>query len=425
MKLQRLFRIRQNFSERKLPDVAAAVRAEMERAAWTQSVPAGSRIAVGVGSRGISNINIITKAVVDFWKSRGAKPFLIPVMGSHGAASAEGQADVLAHYGITEQTMGAPVVSSLEVVRIGTTPEGIDVAMDRTALESDGVMLLSRVKWHTSFEGKLESGVHKMMAIGLGKWEGAKRYHAWGLRIGMETVIRSVGKVVLGTGKMLGGLAILEDAYHNTAEVHALGAEGMVEREEELLRRTKAWKANIPVEEVDLLIVDEMGKNISGTGMDAKVVNRGPQGPNKWPGVPLVRRIFTRDLTDMSYGNAIGIGLTDIVTDRLFHKIDFHATWINSLTASNPMPSKAPIHFPTDRECLEQILPTCGKLDVWECSIVWIRNTMELGEMLASENLIDELEKNHHIEFLTEPQEIEFDDAGNLVAMLAGEALAH
>jgi hypothetical protein len=424
MKLQRMVRIRQNFPERKLPDVAAAVRAEMEAAEWANAVPPGSRIAVGVGSRGISNIDVIAKSVVDFWKSRGAHPFLIPVMGSHGAASAEGQADVLAHYGITEQTMGAPVVSSLEVVKIGTTPEGIDVSMDRAGLESDGVILLSRVKWHTSFEGKLESGVHKMMAIGLGKWEGAKRYHAWGLRIGMEQVIRSVGKVVLDTGKMLGGLAILEDAYHNTAEVYALGAAGMVEREEELLHRTKAWKANIPVDDVDLLIIDEMGKNISGTGMDAKVINRGPQGPNKWPGVPIVRRIFTRDLTDMSYGNAIGIGLTDIVTDRLFNKIDFNATWINSLTASNPFPSKAPIHFSTDRECLEKILPTCGKLDLSECSIVWIRNTMELGEMLASENLIGELEQNHHIEFLSEPREMEFDEAGNLIPLLAPEPVA-
>ena len=425
MKLQRMVRIRQNFAERKLPDVAAAVRAEMEAAEWAKAVPAGSRIAVGVGSRGISNIDVITKSVIDFWKSRDAKPFIIPVMGSHGAASAEGQADVLAHYGITEQTMGAPVVSSLEVVKIGATPEGIDVSMDRTGLESDGVMLLSRVKWHTSFEGKLESGVHKMMAIGLGKWEGAKRYHAWSLRIGMEQVIRGVGKIVLETGKMLGGLAILEDAYHNTAEVYALGVAGMVEREEELLHRTKAWKANVPVDEVDLLIIDEMGKNISGTGMDAKVINRGPQGPNKWPGVPIVRRIFTRDLTDMSYGNAIGIGLTDIVTDRLFNKIDFNATWINSLTASNPMPSKAPIHFPTDRECLEKILPTCGRLDISDCSIVWIRNTMELGEMLASENLIEQLEQNHHIEFLSEPREIEFDEAGNLVGALAAEPVAH
>ena len=425
MKLQRLARIKQNFLERRLPDVAAAVRADMEAAEWAAAVPEGSRIAIGVGSRGISNIDVISKAVVDFWKSRGVKPSLIPVMGSHGAASAEGQAEVLAHYGITEQTMGAPVVSSLDVVNVGSTPEGIDVVVDRTALESDGVMLLSRVKWHTNFDGKLESGVHKMMAIGLGKWEGARRYHSWGMRIGMEQMIRSVGRVVLDTGKMLGGIAILEDASHNTAEVHALGVAGMVEREEALLKRVKSWKPNIPVAEVDLLIIDEMGKDISGAGMDTKVINRGVLGPNKWPGVPIVRRIFTRDLTDLSYGNAIGIGLTDIVTDRLFRKIDFNTTWINSLTASNPMPSKAPIHFPTDRECLEKILPTCGKLDVSECSIVWIHNTMELGEMLASENLIEELEQNHHIEFLSEPQEIEFDEAGNLLPVLAGEALAH
>jgi hypothetical protein len=425
MKLQRMVRIRQNFPERKLPDVAAAVRAEMEAAEWANAVPPGSRIAVGVGSRGISNIDVIAKSVVDFWKSRGAHPFLIPVMGSHGAASAEGQADVLAHYGITEQTIGAPVVSSLEVVKIGTTPEGIDVSMDRAGLESDGVILLSRVKWHTSFEGKLESGVHKMMAIGLGKWEGAKRYHAWGLRIGMEQVIRSVGKVVLDTGKMLGGLAILEDAYHNTAEVYALGAAGMVEREEELLHRTKAWKANIPVDDVDLLIIDEMGKNISGAGMDTKIINRSVDGPNLWPDVPLIRRIFVRDLSDMSYGNAVGMGFADIISDRLYEKIDFNPTWINGLTASTTQPAFTPMHFPNDRICVEKVIATCGKLDVSECSIVWIRNTLELGELMVSENLLEELSRNPAIEVTGQPQELPFDSDGNLVSMFAAEAVAH
>ena len=275
----------------------------MEEAEWPRAVPRGSRIAVGAGSRGISNIDVIVRAVVDFWKSRGVQPFIIPVMGSHGAATAEGQADVLAHYGITEQTMGVPVVSSLDVVTVGTTPEGIEVAMDRNAYESDGVMLCGRVKWHTDFDGKLESGIHKMMAIGLGKWAGARRYHCWALRIGMEQVIRSVGRLILGTGKMLGGLAILEDAYHSTAEVHALGVAGMTEREEELLARAKSWKPNIPVAETDLLILDEMGKNISGAGMDTKVINRSVDGPNLWPDVPLIRRIFVRDLSPLSYGN--------------------------------------------------------------------------------------------------------------------------
>jgi hypothetical protein len=425
MQLQKLVQIRQNFPERGLPDVAAAVRAQMESAAWAAAVKPGSRIAVGVGSRGITNIDVIARAVVDFWKSRDVKPFLIPVMGSHGAASAEGQANVLAHYGITEETMGAPVISSLDVVPIGKTPEGIEVVMDRQAHDADGTMLLSRVKWHTDFDGKLESGIHKMMAIGLGKWAGAKRYHTYGLHNGLERVIRSVGQVMLGTGKMLGGMAILEDAYHNTAEVHAVGAAGMVEREEELLALVKSWKPNIPVN-VDLLIVDEIGKNFSGAGMDTKIVNRsGRKGPNTWPNVPKIFRIFVRDLSPLSNGNAIGMGLADVITDRFFEKIDFEATWVNSLTASSPPASFTPMHFPNDRICLEKIAPTCGKLDLSEVTIAWIRNSMDIGELAISENLVSRVNDNPEVEIVSEPRELEFDDAGNLVNIFAAESVDH
>ena len=397
----------------------------MENAGWALAVKPGSRIAVGVGSRGITNIDIIARAVVDFWKSRDAKPFLIPVMGSHGAATAQGQADVLAHYGITEETMGAPVVSSLDVVPIGTTPEGVEVVMDRQAHEADGTMLLSRVKWHTDFDGKLESGIHKMMAIGLGKWAGAKRYHTFALHHGLERMIRSAGKVMLGSGKMLGGMAILEDACHNTAEVHAVGADGMVEREEELLARVKSWKPNIPVD-VDLLIVDEIGKNFSGSGMDTKIVNRsGRRGPNTWPNVPKIFRIFIRDLSPLSNGNAIGMGLADVITDRLFEKIDFEATWVNSLTASSPPAAFTPMHFPDDRTCLERIAPTCGKLDLSEVTIAWIRNTMDIGELAISENLTPQVNDNPEVEIVSEPRELEFDEAGNLINIFAAEPVPH
>ena len=425
MRLQKVVPIRQSFPDRSLGDVAAAVRDEMTAAAWPRAVPVGARVAIGVGSRGIRNIDVIARAVVEYWQDRGCKPFLIPVMGSHGAGTAQGQADVLAHYGITEQTMGAPVISSLEVVKIGTTPEGIDVSMDRQAYESDGVMLLSRVKWHTGFVGKLESGVHKMMAIGLGKWEGAKRYHAWALRIGMEEVIRSVGKVMLGTGRMLGGLAILEDAYHNTAEVHALGAEGMAEAEEALLARVSSWKAGIPVRELDLLVVDEIGKNISGSGMDTKVINRGILGKNTLPGLVQVQRIFARDLTDESGGNAVGIGLCDVIADRLYGKVDFNATWVNVLTASNPMGGMCPPHFPDDRTCVERIIVTCGKLDPYDCSIAQIANTMELDEMLVSENLLAEIEGREGIEIIGPSRELEFDALGALEPLKAAAAAAH
>ena len=422
----RLAPIAQSFPDRSIADVGGAVREEMQSAAWALRVPAGARIAVGVGSRGIRNIDQIAKAVVDFWKSRGARPFIVPVMGSHGAATAEGQAQVLAHYGIDEATMGAPVVSSLEVVPVGTTPEGIEVSMDRHAFESDGVVLCGRVKWHTDFEGALESGIHKMMAIGLGKWEGAKRYHSWALRIGMERVIRGVGAAIRSTGKMLGGLAILEDAYHNTAEVRAVGAEGMAEQEERLLRRVKEWKPNLPVESVDLLILDEIGKDVSGAGMDTKVVNRGgPQGPNSWQGVPAVQRIYVRDLSGNTYGNAIGMGFADIVHRRLVRKVDLEATWVNALTASATYPAFTPVHYPTDRECLERILPTCGKLDLSECTVLWIRNTLDLSSLLASENLLPDLERRPGIRVSGPPVRLNFNATGNLLSPFGTRAEEH
>ena len=409
-----MIEIRQRFPDRSLPDVYRAVRDEMASADWVASVPAGSRIAVGVGSRGIANLSTIVRGVVDSWHERGVKPFIIPVMGSHGGGTAEGQREVLAHYGITEEAMGAPVVSSLDVVPIGESPQGIAVSMDRSAWDADGVMLCSRVKWHTGFEGKIESGIHKMMAIGLGKWEGAKRYHMWAVRLGLEQVIREVGCVMLDTGQMLGGLAILEDACHGTAEVHAVGASSMVSREEELLGRVKGWKANIPVPSFDLLIVDEIGKNISGSGMDTKVINRSGLGRNCWPGLPQIERIYARSLTPHGGGNAVGIGLCDIIHDRLFEAVDFPKTWINSFTASSTIGCMCPPHFPTDRECIEKILATCGKADMAECRVVWIRNTMELGRMRVSENLLGELRENAMIEVVGTSAPISFDSSGQV-----------
>ena len=232
------------------------------------------------------------------------RPFLFPAMGSHGAASAEGQADVLAHYGITEATMGCPVVSQLEVVSLGKTADGIEAFMDKMAYESDGVMLVGRVKWHTDFAGKIESGLFKMMAIGLGKFAGAQRYHAYAYRLGLEHVIRSVGRQVLKSGKILGGLAILEDANHNTGKLDAVPVEVMEQREEENLALVKSWMGRIPMD-LDILIMDEIGKNISGAGMDTKVVNRGVNGEyNPWPDTPRFERIFVRDLSELTYNSA-------------------------------------------------------------------------------------------------------------------------
>src|SRR3982751_1883995 len=217
MKLPRLMVVRQNFPTHQIHDIPAEVRRQLGQSTFAARLQTGSRIAIGVGSRGIANLATIVRSVVDYWKAAGMHPFLFPAMGSHGAATAQGQADVLAHYGITEATMGCPVVSQLEVVPLGRTAEGIEAFMDKEAYSSDGVMLVGRVKWHTDFAGGLESGLFKMMAIGLGKFAGAQRYHSYAYRLGLERVIRTVGRQVLKSGKILGGLAILEDAYHNTA----------------------------------------------------------------------------------------------------------------------------------------------------------------------------------------------------------------
>src|SRR5437763_5467202 len=241
MTLPRLLVVRQKFPDRRIPDVAAEVRAQLGASGFAARLKPGARVAIGVGSRGIHNTATIVRSAVDYWKSQGMQPFLFPAMGSHGAATAEGQAEVLAHYGITEATMECPIRSSLDVVPLTRTADGIQTYMDRNAYESDGVMLIGRVKWHTDFDGKIESGLFKMMAIGLGKFAGAQHYHTFAYRMGLERVIRSIGRQVLASGKILGGLAIIEDAHHNTAQVTAVPVETMEQREEELLELSKLW----------------------------------------------------------------------------------------------------------------------------------------------------------------------------------------
>jgi hypothetical protein len=425
MVLPRLLLVRQNFPDRRIADLPAAVRKEMAASGFADRLKPGSRVAIGVGSRGISRIDVIARGVVDYWKERGMRPFLFPAMGSHGAATAEGQAAVLAHYGITEASMGCPLVSQLEVVSLGRTPEGIEAFMDRAAYEADGVMPVARVKWHTDFDGKLESGLFKMMAIGFGKFAGAQRYHAYARRMGLGNMVRSVGRQALKSGKILGGLAILEDAWHNTAKLEAVPVDAMERREEEDLALVKSWMARLPAN-LDILVMDEIGKNISGAGFDTKIVNRCVNGEyNPWPGVPTCERVFIRDMNALSYGNAVGIGMADVVHDRLLGRIDWEATRVNVLTSTTPANARVPLHFPTDRECLERMAPTVGKLDLGEVTYGWIRNTLELGRMAVSEQLRGEIERNPLLE-IENVVEFEFDGHGDLVSPFTpvGEAAA-
>ena len=415
MQFPRLLVVRQKFPDRKIADVAASVRAQLAPSGFGSRLKPGSRVAIGVGSRGIHNIATIVYNVVQYWKEQGMRPLIFPAMGSHGAANAAGQAEVLSSYGISEATMGCPIVSQLEVVSLGKTSEGIEAFMDKAAYDSDGVMLVGRVKWHTDFAGKIESGLFKMMAIGLGKFAGAQRYHMYAYRLGLEHVIRSVGRQVLKSGKIVGGLAILEDAYHNTAKLDAVPVEVMEAREEENLALVKTWMATIPMD-LDILIMDEIGKNISGAGMDTKVANRGVQGQyNPWPNTPQFQRIFVRNLSEHTYNSSVGMGMADVVTERLVKRINWEPTWINSLTANTPAAIRTPIHFPTDRECLERIAPTVGRQLLDEVTYGWIRNTMELTRLAVSENVRAEVEKNPILE-IEATIDCEFDGAANLIS---------
>lgn len=386
----------------------------MEAGAIASNLKPGSRIAIGVGSRGISNIAAIVRAVVDYFASHGMRPFLFPAMGSHGAGTAEGQISVLAHYGVDESSMGCPVAGTFDVVSLGRSGLGIEVFAGRDAWESDGVFLVGRVKWHTSFAGAIESGVTKMMAIGLGKLTGAKSVHSHGRRHGMENAIRSVAEHLVATGKILGGLGILEDAWHDTAQVTALPAAGLIEREEELLRTVKSWMGKIPVN-VDVLMIDEIGKNISGTGMDLKIVNRGVACQyNPWPDTPKIERVFVRNLSDNSYGNAIGIGAADVVHSRILAKIDPKAGRVNATTSGSLALVRTPLDFPSDRECLEVAASTVGKQDLREVTIGWIHNTLELGSMALSDNLADQIRAAGLLETAGPPFNADFDAEGNL-----------
>jgi len=414
----RLLLVRQGFPDRSLPDVRGEAQRQLELSGLAARVPPGGRVAIGVGSRGIANIAAIVQSVAEYWLGRGMAPFVVPAMGSHGAATPEGQADVLARYGITEQSLGCPIVSRADVVSLGKTDEGIEVFMDASAHGADALMVVSRVKWHTTFDGGVESGLMKMLSIGLGKFAGAQKYHAHAQRLGLERVIRTAGRRVLATGKVLGGLAIVEDAHHRTAKLEAVPADGLERREEEILALAKSWMPRIPCD-LDVLIVDEMGKNISGTGMDAKVVNRGPACEyNPWPSLPSIRRVFVRELDPQTHGNALGIGIADVTTDRLVRAIDCEPTRVNALSSGIPSRIRVPAHFPTDRECLEWVAATAGRIDIKDVTYGWIRNTLELDRLAISGNLRTAIAGQAHVEV---EREIDVTwDGGDLVSPFQG-----
>ena len=415
MALPKMTRIQQQFEAPVLTDLPAAIHAELDRINAATIVKPGETVAITAGSRGVANVDVAVKATVDYLKGLGAKPFVVPAMGSHGGATAEGQRSVLEHYGITEETVGAPVKATMDVVELGKTADGLPVFFDRYAAEADHVVPLNRIKAHTDFNGSIESGLMKMMVIGLGKQQGANFYHRAFFQYSFEHVIRAVGGFILDTGKIAFGLGLIENAHEDTAKAVAIPAAQLLQSERELLVEAKSLMGRLPFDELDLLIVDWTGKNISGTGMDTNVIGRMMQNFEPEPAKPAILRIFVRDLTEESDGNATGIGLADFTTTRLVDKIDRHSTYMNGITALGPQKSKIPFYYDTDREAIEVALDTIGLTEPEDARVIRIESTLRLTELDISEVLLEDAKLHSRLEVIGETQPFEFDAAGNLL----------
>jgi len=412
-----VFRVRQNFPALPPLDPRAALGAEFNKIRGR--LKPGARIAVAVGSRGITQLPQIVSGVLDQLRAAGAQPFIIPAMGSHGGATPEGQTDVLAAYGITEQSMKVPIRPSMEVRQVGTTPDGVPVVCSVEALGADGIILVNRVKPHTDFAGTLGSGIVKMSVIGLGKRTGAATMHATASRIGHEQAIRSIARVLLQTAPILCGVAILENQFHETARLVVLPREEIESGEMPLLAEARQLMPRLPFEEIDLLIIDRIGKNISGAGMDPNITGRWVDGYSTsllrdGRPAPFVRRIFVRELTPETHGNAIGIGLADVTTTRLVRAMDLRATSINALTALTPQGAKIPIHFDTDREAIDLTLDSLALDDPGAARIVRIADTLSLSNLEVSEALAKDVGRQPNLTVMSQPAPMQFDARQNL-----------
>ena len=397
-----LTKIVRHFPGSGIRDLEAAVAGEFSRRdSMFRAFRPGARIAVAVGSRGIANLAPIVRAVVRELTDRGARPFIVPAMGSHGGATAEGQREVLAGYGIIEAGIGAPVVSSLDVVELTVAPDGTRVYMARDAWGSDGVLLVNRVKPHTDFHGPHESGLLKMAVIGLGKRTQALEIHSHGVA-GLRERILPAARVVLGTGKILGGLGIVENAREETEILRLVPGEDLVRADRELLERARGLQPGLPVEDLDVLLVDEMGKDVSGVGMDSGVIGRIRVRGQEEPDRPRISSIAVFDLTEASHGNALGVGLADVVTRRLRDKVDLGATLENVVTSGFLERGKIPLAAETDRAAVEIALRGASVRDLSRARILRIQNTLRLEELWASDALLAELAGREGVEITGE-----------------------
>jgi len=407
----RLVKARQNFPGPEPVDVEREILRELSRPQITSRVDQGKRIAVAVGSRGIADIDRIVRGVVKQLKELGGEPFIVPAMGSHGGATAEGQADVLAHLGITEETVGAPVMSSMEVVQLGASASGVPVYVDKLAHGADATVVINRVKPHTAFRGPIESGLMKMLGIGLGKEKGASAIHALGFER-FDTLIPELSRHIIERGNVIFGVAVVENAREQPVKLVAVEPERIEEVDRDLLIEARTLMARILFPQLHVLVVREIGKNISGDGMDPNVTGR--YLSHLQGGEPEIQKIVVLDLTEETYGNALGIGMADVTTRRLVDKIDYYPMYVNAVTSRLLSGSKIPVTMETDKEAVAAALKSCWGVEPGNQKMMVIQNTLSLHEVYVSEPMLDDARTLRDVEILSGPFEMTFNASGTV-----------
>ena len=405
----------QRFDDAHISDVEKAVREQLTRPEITARVNSGMRIAIGAGSRGIANIGITVRTTVQALRELGAEPFVFPAMGSHGGATPEGQQAVLAGYGITEEDVGAPIRATMDTILIGEMKDGTPVHMDRYAHEADGVVLINRIKPHTSFRGPIESGVVKMIVIGMGKIQGATHMHAHGMDLFPELLPR-VAAFLMERTSILFGIGVVENAYDRTAIVEALLPDALVEREVELQTKAKSLMGRLYFSDIDILLIDQMGKEISGAGFDPNITGRNHRGVTGFDD-PKVQKIVVLDLTKMTNGNATGLGLADVITRKLYDAIDYPSTYGNVITSAYLDGALIPIAMPTDQQAVQLAIKTLVRVKQGQARIVRIRDTLSIDKISVSEPMLTEVKQHPDMSIIGEPAPFDFAPDGTLRPM--------
>ena len=410
--LPQMAKVKQTFDDTEIEDVTAVLVTEFEQKKIATTIKPGMSIAVAVGSRGLDRLVEMTKATIDFIKQHGGEPFIVPCMGSHGGATAEGQKAVLEHLGVKEEVVGAEIRSSMEVIKIDELENGLPIYVDKLASEADGIVVINRVKPHTAFRGPFESGIMKMISIGLGKQKGAEACHQLGFKH-MAEHVPAMAKIIIDKMPILFAVASVENAYDRIKILEVLLPEDIEAREPTLQEISKASLPKIFFEQIDVLIIDEIGKNISGDGMDPNVTGRYPT-PYAYGG-PDVSKMVVLDLTEETEGNANGVGTADFTTQKLVDKMDREATYANGLTSTVVGPTHISTAMPSDKTAIQAAIKTCNILDFSKARVVRIKNTLEIGEIEVSINMKEDVETHQQLERITDWYNWNFDQDGNFM----------